>query len=381
VKISQSVVVVSSTIAGLLCGCGSQVIPGVVVEGTTATIAIPNDFDVGYGRRWAGTTDATGPPVDFSNPLEDLQRGEVIFRLYDSGTPVTNGKLAVRYITRVMRDASSVNSYNTGDNTQPVAFLDIPCGLVNDGLDKVYQIKVQRFRRNPANGFQFDPVQQSFFGANAANDWWGWGSTPWTQQQMIPIRVMDSLNDTNGQQPDSSCNRFTPIEAWGPFGTRGDPSGSVTTGIDTQYALDSSIPLPEFRVRLASSGTTAPYAWDLQLSYPAGRMNVFDVRLLRENPSGAIAIWKTTPSTTPPPSQCASAPGTIDLHVIDPQNLASYRVRGVAITYWLINQTSSCRRITESDVSIATESYRGYDANGNLLSGTNPFQVVPYDLQ
>src|SRR5687768_2536937 len=36
--------------AALLAGCGSQMIPKIVMEGTTATIALPADLDIGYGR-------------------------------------------------------------------------------------------------------------------------------------------------------------------------------------------------------------------------------------------------------------------------------------------------------------------------------------------
>src|SRR5215468_4146110 len=70
-------------------GCGSQVIPGVVVEGTTATIALPFDMDIGYGRTWAGTASDAQPTFSPSswNPIEDLQRGEMIFHLYTNAVP------------------------------------------------------------------------------------------------------------------------------------------------------------------------------------------------------------------------------------------------------------------------------------------------------
>jgi hypothetical protein len=359
--------------AALLSGCGSQVIPGLVVEGTTATIAIPADFDVGYGRAWAGTNDETEPAFAPTSLVEDLQRGELIFRLYEVGQSVPGTKLAVRYITRVMRDASTSFATGTYPHSQPVAFLDIPYGLVDDGAEKAYEIKVQRFRRDPTAtpAFKYVLVTQSYF----TTDWWGWGSNDGgagSQFQRIPIKVMDSPDDTGSVIP--STNRYTPIDAWGPYPARGT-SGQIRKGIATQGILDYSVPRPEFRI--AAAPNTGPRAaWDMQLTYPADRMQVLDVRILRENPSGAVAVWKASP--TSPPGCGSPMSGTLDLHVADLQGS-----NGVAVVFGLANQTATAcqQRIQSNDIAIVPNSYRGYDINGNQVAGASPYQILAYDFQ
>jgi hypothetical protein len=118
-----------------LAGCGSEMVPGVAVEGTTAMVAIPMEFEVGYGRRLstAGVDPAETPTLAYAATgseanLEDLQRGELVFTLYRLSPAEKVGVLPVRYITRVAQDPGSKRAQGTlqfhEDTFQPIAFLD-----------------------------------------------------------------------------------------------------------------------------------------------------------------------------------------------------------------------------------------------------------------
>ena len=84
--------------------CGTKPIPMIAVAGTTVTIPIPDGFPTGFGRVVAGSSAAdplsSVPAFSAASPLEDPQRGELLFSLLDSnGTHLRY--LPVAYITRV----------------------------------------------------------------------------------------------------------------------------------------------------------------------------------------------------------------------------------------------------------------------------------------
>ena len=357
--------------AMLLGGCGSRMIPGTIVEGTTATIAIPYDFDVGYGFAWTSNPNATQPmfqPSDLPVP-EDLQRGELFFTLVDASNSQMQWKLPVRLITRVARDPASVWATGAGNHLQPIAVLDIPKGIVGDGEEKDFWIKVERKRRDPNAGFDYVGVPQSQWSSNGW-DWWGWGSQdggPGSRDQLIPVKVMDAP-ELDGLE--AAVNRYTPIEAWGPYGN------AIKKGFMIETELYFSTPLPEFRIQ-RPEGSTQPYAWEMKLDYPVERMVVSDVRLLRGRPSGGLVTWKAEPT---PSCSDGQTVGTLDIHAVETEHATSAISQGVAVVFHLANQgDANCRtRISPGDVQIAY--YRGYDISGNVLSGASPFQIVVRDL-
>ena len=326
------------------------------MEGTTATIAIPINFEIGYGRRWASTPTAAQPSYDPASGVEDLQRGELFFVLYDTNG-IEKAKLPVRYITRVARDpAASWFNQQHENHFQPIAFVDIPHDLVaTAGAIENFEIEIERWRRNPANSLHFDQV-------TPVPNWVGWGKTdggPLTQR--IPIKVVGA--------PDGAA-RYTPLEGWG-FN-----NGQVNKGLVIPTMLDASVPYPEFRIQVPNTAQP-PYAWEMDLKYPKERMQVIDVRLIRGNPAGGHVAWS---ADAPPTSNCTAttpAKGTLKLHVVDPQAYS----RGVAVVFAFINQDqSACRtRIEYANLEIVSGTPRAYDISGNLISATN-LQIVQADL-
>jgi hypothetical protein len=354
-----------------LAGCGSELVPRVVVEGTTAMIAIPMEFEVGYGRRLSGPgiDPEVSPTLAYASvgpeaSLEDLQRGELVFTLYrTTGEKVT--VLRLSYITRVAQDPSSRRAQGTlqfhEDNFQPVAFVDIPTGIVPDaaGQDE-FEIAVTRWRRSSANVDTFERVEQGY-----DPQWVGWGNHTAVPSisQRIPITIVDAPEAAGMEVP-----HYSPKYAWGPF----------MGGIDKTYAeadLRDAVPQPEFRVQVPDAASP-PHAWNLSIDFPAERIEIEAVRLIRANPSGGYVGWSATPSPT---SDCtAPVPGTLDVHVADPDQLS----RGIAVAFRFTNQgQADCRqKVTVGELDVDLESYRGYGASG-LPVAQNDFQIIPFDLQ
>jgi hypothetical protein len=202
-----------------LAGCGSEMVPGVVVEGTTAMVAIPMEFEAGYGRRLSapGLDPEVSPTLPYASvgplaALEDLQRGELVFTLYrTTGEKVT--VLRLSYITRVAQDPSSRRAQGTlqfhEDHFQPVAFVDIPTGIVPDaaGQDE-FEIAVTRWRRSSANVDTFERVEQGY-----DPQWVGWGNHTAVPSisQRIPITIVDAPEAAGMEVP-----HYSPKYAWGP---------------------------------------------------------------------------------------------------------------------------------------------------------------------
>jgi hypothetical protein len=144
--------------------------------------------------------------------------------------------------------------------------------------------------------------------------------------------------------------------------------------------LQNTVPRPEFRIQLPSSVAQPPYAWEIQLTYPATRMNILGVRLLRADPSGGIVTWTANP--TSPPVGCSGQQGTLDVQVVDPDQAGDYpssnwsrRARGVAVIFQMANTAASylCR-IPIHSYDINVFSIKGYDRNGALM----PSALMPY---
>jgi hypothetical protein len=150
--------------AGVLPGCGTFSIPQVAAQGTTILIRAGR-FRPGFGRvlnqRLAEdpTADPAGLsiPPDASSPLEDFQRGEILFALHAAQSPSSSlvTYLPVRYLTRVHLDeasgAATGNVYwNIGTNAQAgqvVALVDIPYAVAPG----TYYVFMERWKRSPGS--------------------------------------------------------------------------------------------------------------------------------------------------------------------------------------------------------------------------------------
>jgi len=369
------------SIIATLAGCGSEMVPGVAVEGTTAMVAIPMEFEVGYGRRLsaAGVDPAVTPTLAYAATgseanLEDLQRGELVFTLYRLTPAEKVGVLPVRYLTRVAEDPGSKRAQGTlqfhEDTFQPIAFLDIPTGIVANGEQGVanqedFEIEVTRWRRSAADPDDFERVLQGY-----DDDWVGWGNPAAgaSISQRIPITIVDAIDVLVPGVGLVDATRYTAKQAWGPYNEQ-------VASIYAEGNLRDAVPQPEFRVQVPD-GASPPHAWNLSIGFPAERIEIEAVRLIRANPSGGYVGWSATPSPT---SDCTAAvPGTLDVHVADPDQLS----RGIAVAYRFTNQgQADCRqRVAVGELGIDPPSYRGYDASG-LLVTENDFQIIPFDLQ
>jgi len=371
-----------------LAGCGSEMVPGVVVEGTTAMVAIPMEFEVGYGRRLsvAGVDPAVTPTLAYAATgaeanLEDLQRGELVFTLYRLSPAEKVGVLPVRYLTRVAQDPGSKRAQGTlqfhEDHFQPIAFLDIPTGIVPNGGDpgvanqEDFEIEVTRWRRSAADPDDFERVLQG-----TDEDWVGWGNpaAAGSISQRIPITIVDAIDVLlPGEEDPKDAIRHTAKQAWGPY------FGQIAS-IYAEGNLRDAVPQPEFRVQVPDA-TSPPHAWNLSIGFPAERIEIEAVRLIRGNPSGGYVGWSATPSPT---SDCtASVPGTLDVHVADPDQLS----RGIAVAFRFVNQgNAACRQrivatdTPNDDVKIDEPSFRGYDAGGMPVAESD-FEIAFFDLR
>lgn len=368
--------VCSALLVGALCGCGSQFVPRVAVEGTTAMIAIPYNFDVGYGRRVAQDPQALlggggGPdwdPNDQFHHLEDPQRGEMIFTLIDNVKG--NKMLPLRWITRVALDEASMEALDTTGSlarSQVVAFVDVPLGVVDDGQgQRDLEIRLDRYRRSdgtPPGPFQL--IQQSYF-ASFGIHWTGWGKMDngWPEH-FIPITIRDA-HGLDAQETPQTTEHFTPLEGWA--GTWNcDWFGCfplVKKEPNFNTLKDDYVPNPEFAINRSGGGAN-PAAWELEFKYPSHLMSILGVRLERENPSGAfVALDRPLPTAT---VSCASPQSAAArVMVVDPDA----RTTGVSVVFKLANTGASgcAARIKNNDLPITAGSIRAYNANGVALS-------------
>ena len=79
----------------------------------------------------------------------------------------------------------------------------------------------------------------------------------------------------------------------------------------------------------------------------------------------------------------ASVPGTLDVHVADPDQLS----RGIAVAFRFVNQgNAACRQrivatdTPNDDVKIDEPSFRGYDAGGMPVAESD-FEIAFFDLR
>jgi hypothetical protein len=311
--------------------CGTQPVPLAAVEGTTIMVAIPRGFPTGYGRARVENLPMGSAPL-----LEDYQRGEMTFSLTEIDGTMVVETLYVRYIARV--GASPLAGVALADSPdyvygQALAFVDLPQGLVSDGVNsKEFLIKVGRKRRDQSGNWESLPTPTTISG----HAWYGWADTP----NGISVRVF------NGDGVD----RFTQRTGW----------DNVLYGLMSESIageLNQLVPLPYFALMVPPPGQGAPpAAWEVELSYPAQKVTIQGVTPRTANPGAAMVSWV---ANEPVNTGCAAQDATLRIQVVDPSRFAE----GVWVAYSLDDFTN-CGRVVDTDFTVVSASQRAYDLNG-----------------
>ncbi len=345
-----------------LAGCGTLSIPRVAAQGTTILIPVPDAFGAGFGRALSnnppfGDIDLSDNVVPFYAPIEDFQRGELLFALRTG--PTTNSPrvtyLPVRYITRVHADEASgaglpaqgENFINVGTPVQTgqiVAFVDIPYQptLLGD-----YYVFIERWRRESAgssNFVQLTPKQIDFNGQPLPWVGWagtgGWGGLSSSPDAGMKIKIV-------AQTEGSAFYTGRGYDRW----------NEAYSFLDHMDDLEHLVPNLKLRIWIGSyNPPTFPAAWEITLAYPAGKIEVTGATLGRVHRSGGLVSVSTTGS----PSAC-EAPGTVRISMIDPDQYSQW----VDVAYRLRNPT--CGRATVGDFT-PVGATKAYDIDGNPIT-------------
>lgn len=354
-------------------GCGTSAIPTVAVEGTTITIPIPKGYPAGFGlalsrAMTSGSLVTALPQPNFSatSPWEDVQRGEVVFRLERGGNLRTY--LPVRLITRGHIDEATTAAESTSASSgwgvgQVLAFVDIPADvgptptdasgnvIVPDG------IVVQRFRRPlvPDGTGQLVPFVEDppMIGSS---QWRGWAKIPWNTSG--PENPLDPIPITIVARPGNAPG-LTPLRGW-------DHGFGALDEAAFDDDLELLLPNPKVRVWLSNPlAPSPPAAVEIQIQYPREYVDLRGAEVNRGSKSDGLVIFEPDPNTNPLPSDCgASELGTFRVKVIDPTS----RTNEVYVPYRVRNFDKICRkRLAPADFTITA--VVGYDQNGVQIPG------------
>jgi hypothetical protein len=343
-----------------LAGCGTVSIPRIAVRGTTILIAVPDGFGVGFGLvlNQHPQLNTIGPanliiPPNPASPLEDFQRGELLFALRDGPSPSSNllTYLPARYITRVHVDEGSgaalpaageeyLNEGTPWPSGQVVAVVDVP-STTPTGTRYVF---VERWKRSyptaPDHFVKLDPIQ---FPAGQWLSWAGWrAGTPHPEEPM-EIRIVENtygalFHDTWG------------FDQWfGNYHWR-----------EYMGDLEGLVPRPKLRIWIENILTgERPAAWEIILQYPGGKLEITGAELGRLHRSGGfVSVSLATGS----PSGCDGL-STSRISLIDPDRQSGF----VNVAYRL-RDFVNCGRASPSDFTAVAGSLKAYDEDGDLLS-------------
>jgi hypothetical protein len=321
---------------------------------------VPGSFNTGFGRALYGNAEPP-TPAQFSpaptyvpnSPLEDPQRGEMVFDLYDGSTLL--GNLPLRYITKVSPHPSSrseIEGYVTRTKGQTLAFVDIP--LFEDLVDdKDYRIVVSRHRRikgNP-NDYEAAPVQNVW-----GVPWHGWGDESPAQS---PHEISIFIRAASG-----TVTNFTPLEGW-------ELSTSGLQGEPVSTELQELAPYPDFELRVPPVGSTQtpPAAWKIELGYIKGAIRIRGVSLRRTSASEALVIWDADETE---PVECFAG-GVLKIQVMDPERLTE----GVRVAYDLRNfESGACAlRATASSFTEVPGTFQAWDENGVDITASSDYGI------
>lgn len=370
----------SSWILGLgllglvLPGCGTFSVPRVAANGTTIMIPVPDGFGSGFGRalnqNLAGPTDPGTifiPDPDPDSPLEDFQRGELLFALHAGSSPESTlvTYLPVRYITRVHLDEGSSaalpapgESYISGGTNpqtgQVVALVDVPRDVDPD----TYYIFMERWRRNdPPNDDNFVQLPPPQIGSPPL-PWLSWagfaGATP-SPDAPMEIQIVES--SVTGSLFNDAVWGF---DKW--FGNYGWRNFTAD--------LDSLIPRPKLRIWIENPspppGTPKrPAAWEYTIQYTSGKIEILGAELGALHRSGGIV--SVSPATGSPASCSSTSTATISL--VDPDQGSIW----VDLVYRL-RDFDDCGRAGSAD--FAEVSVKAYKVDGSAIAA--PYAYIDF---
>lgn len=398
------VLLAGTILVSLATGCGSQPSPRVAVEGTTIAIAIPWEFEIGYGTTFThvpfggnprpapsemrAQSTITGPPFHSNSnkkwAYEDLQNGEIIAVLVDPTASTEEAKavahLKTRFVAGLNADASADVLSNSPSGSyvrgrQNILFLEIPLKR-HDGTTMVpsaasggepntldFVIELRRFRRTNFGSEQstFELVPQAIAEARGEPNWVGWCLYSNDLSCGIPITIIDAAGTDN-----SDGVVGTEEANWTTFEATGVNPGDWSL-IHGDANWPRSRPDPHFAVVFDLSGQYG--AMEFDVTYPAERIEITGVRLNKG--SGWVGL---TPSTAAAPA-CSptTTHHTTTVHVADPEA----RFEGVILTYRMKDDVLECDAkplmlhasagAPDSEIIVDPASVTVWDVDGNLL--------------
>jgi hypothetical protein len=345
-----------------LVGCGTISIPQVAAQGTTIMIPVPDGFGAGFGRvlnQYVDPASHTSIPPDLNSPLEDFQRGELLFALRTGPTLAGSSLvtyLPVRFITRVHIDEAtgaalpapgeSYLSFGTPVQAgQTLALVDIPY-VTQPGT---YYVFAERWKRSPTSPYQFAPlspviIEGGYAGWNPWLSWADWTNNDSRSDRGFEIRVVASSHGASFHEPPRGFNKWSANQnyAWREFSE------------DLEYLM----PHPKLRIWIGNP-PTFPAAFEATLAYPAGKLEITGATLGRRHRSGGLVSVSTE---TDSGTSCET-PGTAQISLVDPERLTQW----VDVVY-RIRDFEDCGRAVPGDFSIVTGSPKAYDPDGSPIS-------------
>jgi hypothetical protein len=359
-------VVAPLVLAGLFLGCGSRPVPLTVQAGSTFTLLVPNSLDgsnVGFGRAaqgafgpasldpgdfQTGLPSASEVPFDPASPLEDVQRGELAIKLFNSSAAFW---LPVRYLSRVDAAAESdagldgrvlesgrtvgghpANQQQVG---QIVAFVDVPAEVPQG----TYRFRPVLIRR--------DPVTADFVHVSHGELWGDAGSDE--------LFVLSSDLGPGVPAP-------TPLRAiWRELELSESETGPL---------LESIVPNPSLVLLMVDAPppdtTTSihPAAASLEILYPGKRVEVLGVVHHEHVGTGSSIRWRTE-AVAGEPDDCSTR-RRLRADLVD----ADQRTDALGVVFMLKDPFGACPgAVSPSDFEM--EDAQLYDIDGSALDLPN----------
>jgi hypothetical protein len=345
-------------------GCGTLTIPRIAVQGTTITIPVPDGFGSGFGRALnqqltVTTTDPGSLNVPYvqGSDLDDPQRGEILFALRTSPSPISSlvSYLPVRYVTRVHVDEASAagmpapgipfEGTNPGTG-QVLALVDVPLATPPG----TYYVLAERWKRSTVSPYT------SFFKdtptiSSPPVNWVAWGGKDAfyglpSPELGMPIRVVESPYATSlFNDAVEGYDRW-----WGSYSNRNFTAD-----------LPKLVPQPKLKIWVQDPNSyQIPAAWEVAIAYPRKKIEILGVQLQSPDRSEAYA---TVGAPTGPEDSCTDKTGQTKISVIDPDRRSAW----VEVVYRL-RDFGTCGRAVPGDFVFVANSFKSYKADGTPIS-------------
>ncbi len=365
-------IVAAAWAGSIAAGCGTLTIPRIAVQGTTITIPVPDGFGPGFGRALNQELDVgtSFPPSSYSVPypseLDDLQRGELVFALRTSPSPISSlvSYLPVQYVTRVHVDGGSlaavpapgIDFLGTPPSVgQVLALVDIPQEVPPGN----YYVLVERWKRT------IEPPHTTFvketptINTTPPVNWVAWGGKDAiyglpNPELGMPIRIVAS--------PYVSSRFNDALEGYDKL------FGSYLTR-DFTADLPKLVPQPKLRIWVKNTNPESyqiPAAWEVKIGYPRRKIEILGLELGSLDRSGAYATLSTA---TGPEDSCTDKTGETKISVIDPDRRSAW----VEVVYRL-RDFDDCGRAVPGDIVFVADTFKSYKADGSVI--TPPYALI-----